>query len=520
MDRLVDKIAAASAPASDLPAPGPRPVPALRIPVDFSAPDSGIGELTWGQMEIWLGMTRQGWLHLGGMKPLPAGTTLLEIVDELRYLMTRYPSMRTRLRFDARQRPTQQLFNSGEITLEVFDTGYMCPSEADKFDADVVTTCPSEADETAAAVLADYDATSRDFAGEWPVRMAVVRHRGELTHMVVLMCHLVTDGVGAQVMLREVAVRERAPVTGPQQLELARWQCSEAGQRHNAAALRHWEKILRSLPRTPYPVSDDWREPRHWSGEYSSPALYLAVPEIAERTQTDSSSVLMALYAIALGRRGVLNPAVIRPLVHNRFRSRLTDVVCTLVQSGISVLDVTDLTVDEAVRRARRASMSANKFAYFDPEQMAELFERVARERGPQFGTTSFFNDRRAEESRARTGPPTASPTAAPITPRRLREVLANSSFRWFGKKRNPFERLFLHVDDGPESIVLTVCADTHHISPADIEGLARDMETIAVEAAFDPVAPTRVAVPILGTDVTTSGDVPGPADVTVVAHA
>jgi hypothetical protein len=49
---------------------------------------------------------------------------------------------------------------------------------------------------------------------------------------------------------------------------------------------------------------------------------------------------------------------------------------------------------------------------------------------------------------------------------------------------------------------VLTVCADTHHISPANIEGLARDMETVAVEAAFDPVAPTRVAVPIIRTHI------------------
>jgi hypothetical protein len=296
-----DTIAAASAPTGDLPAPEPRPVPALRIPVDFRAPDSGIGELTRGQMEIWLGMTRQGWLHLVGTKPLPTGTTLPEIVDELRYLMTRYPSMRTRLRFDAQQRPTQRLFDSGEITLEVFDTDYTCPSEADKgevggvttclSEADkvgggAVTTCPSEADTLAAVVLAHDDTTVRDFAREWPVRMAVVRHRGELTHMVVLMCRLVTDGAGAQVMLREVPVRERAPVTGPQQLDLARWQYSSAGQQHNAAALRHWEKTLRSLPHTPYPVSDDWREPRHWSGEYTSPALYLAVPEIAERTQT------------------------------------------------------------------------------------------------------------------------------------------------------------------------------------------------------------------------------------------
>jgi hypothetical protein len=191
----------------------------------------------------------------------------------------------------------------------------------------------------------------------------------------------------------------------------------------------------------------------------------------------------------------------------------LTDIVCTLVQSGISVLDVADLTVDEAVRRARRATMSAYKFAYFDSERMAALFERLARERGPEFGLTSFFNDRRTEDSRSR------GRVGAPATPRQLREALGASSFRWFEKKQNPFERLFVHVDDGPESIVLTVCADTHHVSPADNEGLAREVEAIAVAAAFDPLAPTRVSVPIIRTHVTTAdGDVTDAA--TAVAYA
>lgn len=451
------------------------PVPALRVPVEFEAPDSGVAELTWGQMEIWLAMTRQGWLRLGGTKPLPPGTTVQEIADELRYQVTRYAPMRTLLRFDGNGRPTQEVFGSGRIDLEIYD--------ADDAGGEGEGADERAVDETVAAVLEHYQTKPRGFEHEWPVRMGLVRRRGELTHMVIQVCHLATDAGGAQVMAREVPVRESAPVEAVHHLELARWQGSEAGRRHHAMMARHWEKILRALPPAPEPACADPREPRHWSGQLDSPALYLAVPAIAERTQVDSSTVLMALYAIALGRVGVFNPAVIRPLVHNRFRPGLANLVCNLVQSGICVLDVADVTVDEAVRRARRSGLTAYKYAYFDAEGMAALFNQVAAEQGPHLGVTNFFNDRRT----------VLKPAGAPVSARRLREAADAASFSWFEKKDNPYERLFLHVEDIPEGIALQICADTHHVSPENMEAVAREMQAVAVEAALDPTAPTGV---------------------------
>jgi hypothetical protein len=471
-----ESVAVASVSADSGAAPlGPAPVPALRVPVEFAAPGSGTADLAWGQMEIWLAMTRQGWLRLGGTKPLPPGTTVEEIADELRYLMERYPTMRTLLRFDENGRPTQELFGSGQVVLEVYDAD----GEDDEDD--------DAADQTVAAVLARYQATPRDFTGEWPVRMAVVRRHGEPTHMVVQICHLVTDGFGSRVMLRESPARTMTPVPGMQQLELARWQCSEAGRRLHGAAERQWERTLRSLEPVPLDTHADPRTPRHWSGQLDSPALYLAVPLIGERTQANLSIVFLALYAIALGRTGIMRPAVIRPLVHNRFRREIADTACNLVQSGICVLDVADITVDEAVRRAERGARSAAKYAYFDSEKMAALFERMAREHGPHLGLWNFFNDRRAGNA--------VEPADGPaVTAERLRDAASGSTFHWFDKKDNPWERLFLHIEDGPESIALQVCADTHCVSPGDIEAIARTMEAVAIEAALDPAAATGVS--------------------------
>jgi Condensation domain len=456
----------ASIPASR-PAGGPAaPAPTLRIPVAFTGTGAGTGELSWGQREIWSAMTRQGWLCLGAARPLPPGTALPDLLAGLRGAMARYPSMRTRLRFDAEDRPTQELFGSGEIPVEIFDAdGALGPGE------------------TAAAVEARYRGAERDFAGEWPVRIGVVRRHGRPTHWIVISCHLVTDGAGLELMIRDgqeqaqIGAWSSEPAPGVQQLEQARWQHSPAGRRHSAASLRYWEKMLETVPARALPASADPREPRHWTGTLHSPALYAAVPAIVGRTRADSSSVFLALYAIALGRLMDLRPAAVWTLVNNRFRPGLADVVCNLVQSGICVLDLADVPVDEAVGRAWRATMAAYKYAYYDSEKHAAMIGRMARSQGPETGLACFFNDRRPVAGRQLAGPPAG--------PDRLRHAVDRGSFSWGEKKDNPYERLFLNVEDAPGAVRITVSADTRCFAPKDIEALAREMETVAVQAVL-----------------------------------
>ncbi|MBS2964409.1 hypothetical protein KGA66_15230 [Actinocrinis puniceicyclus] len=454
--------------------PATVPAPSERVPVHFAGDGEGVAELTWGQREILEAMVRQGWISMGGVIPLPPGTTVQDTADRLRYMMSRFPSLRTRLRFDVPGSPVQELHRDGEITLDVFDA-------AQREDAAAV----------AARIEACYRTRPRDFTSQWPIQMGVVRQDGRLTHVVAISCHTVSDNLGMVAMSRQIDAGVTDPPIGLQQLELARWQDSPAGRRVNDAAMRFMEKVLRSVPPRPLPLSGDEREPRHWTGVLRSRALKLALPAIAERTAADASAVLMALYATALGRLGLLNPAVIRPLASNRFRPGLADMVGNLVQSGVCVLDVAESTIDDAVRQARQLSMTVRKYSYFDPKAETALIERLVREarlldpdaRPWSCTHWAFFNDRRV----APTGP-------EPISARRLGDERAASTFRWVEKKVNPYEQLFLHIDDAGDGIELMVCADTRHLSPAGNEALAREMEAAAVEAALDPRAPTRVS--------------------------
>ncbi|RKE23364.1 condensation domain-containing protein [Streptomyces sp. TLI_171] len=441
-------------------------VVAERVTVEFAGPGAGVDELSWGMWEIWHAMVAQrSALPIGGRTALPAGSTVAGVAEELRYLMGRFPSMRTRLRFDAAGHPTQQLFDSGRIGLEVYEAAGGAPEEL------------------AAEVEEQYRATPFDYAEQWPVRMAVVCDGGVPTHLVSVMHHLVADAAGGAIMLREVARRASGPVTGLQQLEQAAWQRSPAGRLQNERALRHWERILRAVPARRFPPSAAPETPPHWTGELLSPALPIALRVIAERTGSDSRSVLLALYGVALRRLGGSGPVVVRPVVNNRFRAALGDVVCMVAQAGIAVLDVDGGTVDEAVGRAARAALAGYKYAYFHPEDLNALVARVSAERGEQVDVQCFFNDRSAHRP---------EPVAEAELPRRLRAAQAMGEFRWVRRAELSMNVLQVQFEDRPGGLLVEVLTDTRHFSAADAEALLRGIEAVAVEAALDPATTVR----------------------------
>lgn len=438
-----------------------------QVLVAFEGDGAGVGELSWGQRELWhVVEEKHTWLPIGTVLALPAGTTVEDAVADLRFVMCRYPSMRTRLRLDP-DGPKQVVSSSGEIALEIVDA-------AD--DAD-----PAE---VAEQVRKRYWDRYYDFVSEWPVRMAVVRHRGALTHRVWVMCHLVTDGTGARVILSELAGRETTSSAAPP-LEQARWQNSPAGQRQCDAALRHWERILRDVPAHRFPQRTETVAPRYWEATFESLAMHLALRAISARTGVEVPSVLLAVFAVALARVTGINPVVVVLVVNNRFRPGLARTVSPIIHPGLCRIDVPDATVDEAVAATRRRAMTAYKYAYYYPPRREEIIERVNRERGEPVDLECSLNDSRLTP-RSETGPPP--------TPEQVRAALSHSSFEWTRRQdHRPFDKLYVTVEDVPGTIRLAVVTDTHHVSPDDTQAVIRGMEQVAVAAACDPAARTQV---------------------------
>jgi hypothetical protein len=435
------------------------------ILVRFAGEGSGVGELTWGQREMWFRIRRRGCpLAIGAVFPLQAGAAAEDSARMLRFLMSRHPSLRTRLLIDSGGWTRQSVAASGEIALEVIDAGDGDPAAA------------------AEVVFRRYHDTDFDYPSEWPVRMALIRSRGALTHLVVMYSHVAVDGGALGALVADLATmdpvtgRSQAPSRGQHPLEQARRQATLEGQRQSQAALRRWERLLRTIPAGRFGGCGAEQEPRYRNAMLHSPAMYLATPVLADRHGRDTSAVLLTAFAIAQARVTGISPSVMQLMVGNRFRPGLSDTVSTTAQSSLCVIDTTGLTFDQAVTRARKAAFTAYKDAYYDPVQRDELIARLSKERGEDIDIACYFNDRRNLNREMASGP-------VP-TPADLLAALKLGRLQWLDEPMDPVsERFEVFVEDTPGTIEVRLCSDTRYMSAGHTEAIAREMETVTVEA-------------------------------------
>jgi hypothetical protein len=435
-----------------------------RIAVPFSGHGSGTAPLTWAQLGIWQTIERIGRSStIGGVSAVPPGTTVERVVHGLRFVVQRHPSLRTRLTFRD-GRPWQHVAEAGEVELEVVDAA-------------------DDPAAVAAAVADRYLNTAFDHRADWPVRMAAVRHRGEVTHSVAVYSHLAVDGTGIAALVADLATMDPATGTGPpppeavQPLDLAARQSLPAAQRQSAASLRHWERVLRTVAPVRLPRTSFDEAPRMRMVGYRSPAARQAVHAVAARLAVDSSPVLLAAFAVALARVTGVNPVVPLLSVSNRFRPGLAASVSQLAQSSPCVIDVDAPSFDDVVARARKAAMGAYLHAYYDPAARTALMARVARDRGVEVDLGCTFNDRRRQ----------APDPIGTVDPAALTAAATLGEFRTIARTDLSRQKLYLGIDDVPGAIDLTMSADTRHLPPPAMESLLRTIESVLVAAALTP---------------------------------
>jgi Condensation domain len=444
------------------------------VPVPFAGEDGGEAGLTWGQQMVWKGIqASKSSMHMSGMGPLADGMTVADVVAKWQFMMGRYQSVRTRLRFAPGCPPRQVVARSGEVRMEVVEAGDGDPAEV------------------ADAVRLRFEATDFDYEHEWPVRLALVTKRGVPSHDVATVCHLVTDGVGALVLLADMASRDpvtgqaKEPVSAIGPLTLAAQQGGPVMRRQSDAALRYWEKHLRTIPPRRFADSQDRRVPRDWAAAYNSPAVYAASRLTAARDGIDVSQVLLGFVAVALARVTGGTPLVMQVLVSNRFRPGLATMVGQVAMWGLFVADFTEVSLGQAVGRALRSAMRTYKNGYYHQRELDELVAMVGRERGGDIDLSCFFNDRRMLGAPDTPGP---VPTEDDV-----RSALPRSAWRWGDRSDRAENKLFIAVNPVPDTIEIEAYADTHYMSPADLEAFLRGVETVAVDTALRPATPTGV---------------------------
>ena len=455
------------------------------IRMGFHGEGAGAGELTWGQMGIWRNTQRyDGSMNLAWTAPPPEGASLADVTGMLRFMVSRHPALRTRLRFTAGpsglRHPQQVVAASGEVPLHIVDIG--------------------DGDDPAAAaeeLRSRYEVTWFDYENEFPVRMGVIRQSGALVHLVAGCSHVMVDGAGLELLYRDLKHLDQAtgeaaaPAGGLSPLELARWQDGAAGRRQSERAIRYWAAQLARLPawRLAEPGRQDG--PRIAELMAYSPAMELGMRSVGARTGADATSVLLAAYSAAVARVFGRDPGVALLVVSNRFRPGLASVVSQVAQHGICVVDVADAAFGEVVARAQKAVASASFYAYYDPVACDRLLDEAAARRGQPLDVHWWINDLRGTAGPA--GGDGGVPTKAELT-----QALPRTRLCWNRKTRRAHGTLYLFVDSGPgrlgghapadrlPAVYMKVWADTQHFALGQVEALVREMEAVVVAAAFD----------------------------------
>ncbi|HEY2550325.1 MAG TPA: condensation domain-containing protein [Streptosporangiaceae bacterium] len=451
-----------------------------RIVVEFSAATAGTAPLTWGQKAILQDMRDSGsQLSMGGMADLPEGGTAQDAAAWVSRLMRRHAALRMRLGTDDAGRPCQVVAGSGQLSLDIL-------------------TIPDDADAAGFAehLMATWPLKPFDFRRDWPLRMAMLRHRTAGPQLVWVLSHLAADG-GAHMLLADdlLAASEASASSEPQHpdiLDIARSEQQPQVRQLSSRAMRHWESQLRRIP--PLTFGEGRGQGRSgrrcWQARFSSPAAHLAILAIARRTGTDVSSVTLAVIATAIGRASGDAPLTVGAMVNNRFRPGMANVIAPIAQNSVVTIDVTDTSLDEVVARSRAASMTGGMRAYYDPDDLAEVTARLDAERGYPTGVTYRVNDQRAMVVRA-----DAAGTVGEVTSAQVTEKLGAASLTWLGPREDAMRgQVSVRVENQADVLTLHVIWDRCCLTDEQVEALLHATQQVAVEAVHDAAAPTRVA--------------------------
>lgn len=161
----------------------------------------------------------------------------------------------------------------------------------------------------------------------------------------------------------------------------------------------------------------------------------------------------------------------------NRFRPGLADVVSPITQNGLCVLEVAGVSIEEAAGRAVRASIGANKNAYYDPNDWLALLDRVTADRSERVDLGVFYNDRRM--SGPDSGPlPSNADVVAALPRTRLLDDVPMTFVN---------EQLMVNIDNVPGTVRVTAEVDTAHLAAPDLRAVLAAMEASVVEPVAVP---------------------------------
>jgi hypothetical protein len=462
-----------------------RPVrlaPIGSIPVEFTGQRAGEGPLTLGQLDVYTWLIEAPdltYATLCAELPVPAVVSVDDVAEAAAALIARHESLRTT--YLPGEQPRQRVAASGVQMLEVFSLGEGQWGPMDR---------PAVAEALIRWLRESPDPVRR------PVRITVAIAPGPGDRVIACAAgfsHVAVDQGAIEILKRDFAgllgdpARRQAGRPGHQPLDQAELEATPAERRRADAALAHLQEQSWRVPRCLYALPGARTSGESLAVELSSAAAAMAVRQVAARTRTSRSSIVLAAICAVVARRASYPELVLTLSSSDRFERHLMNYVGTLAQSALATVEIGGRSFDELVRHTWMRVLEATRHARYDNVKRDAMERLIEHERGLlRLNHEPFFNNLVPESWSALTA-------GVGFQPEEIDVALARTELRWRPKQVNGAPIRFILNQVDARLRLDAWSADTGLVPRAEMESLLLAAERLLVAAAHGDVAGTRM---------------------------
>ncbi|WP_411139216.1 condensation domain-containing protein [Streptomyces sp. C10] len=343
--------------------------------------------MTFGQLSVWRVMEdwpldRWSETYLCTAVPVPFSCPRERVIQAFNALCERHESLRTHF-VDTPRGPVQRVQPAGNpVDIATVDCPGLTTSEAESVGLDLARE-PIDRE--------------RDFAR----RFTVVTDGGQATYAVIVVDHIVADGIALRRLCGELTAlmggddpngQQWLDETPSQPSDLALAQRSDANRARREAAVGYWHRLLDTLPSHLFPVPDEaGHRPGRIEAVLRSPGARSALGRTSRRMSVPPQGILLALNSLATAVVTGSRQVVLTLQSSNRFTAPWRSIVSSMNQYAPLPLDIS--TAPDAfaqyAKHVQGGAFKAYRFGSYDIDTVTAL---VRAKRDITLGFDHFYN--------------------------------------------------------------------------------------------------------------------------------
>jgi hypothetical protein len=451
------------------------------IPVEFTGQRAGEGPLALGQLDVYTWASAAPdviYATLYVELPVPAVVSVDDVAEAAATLIARHESLRTT--YLPGEQPRQRVASSGIQMLDVLSLGEGQWGPRDR---------PAAAESLISWLRVSPDPARR------PVRIAVAIAPGPGDRVIACAAafsHLAVDQGAIEILKRDFAdllgdpARRPAGPPGHQPLDQAELEATPTERRKADAALAYLRGQSQRIPGCLYALPGARAGGESLAVELSSAAAAMAVRQVAARTRTSRSAIVLAASCAVVARRARYRELVVPLVSSNRFEPHLVNYVGAVAQLAFATVEVGGRSFDELAGHTWTAVMEASRHARYDNLKRNAMNAPIGHERGLLLNYEPFFNSLVPESWSGLTA-------GVRFQPEEIDAALARTELRWRPMPDGrPAIRLSLKQVDGCLQLEAW-SGDTGLLPRAELESLLLAVERLLVAAAHGDVADSEM---------------------------